>query len=279
MLPPALLGETEEGSSGTSVSDVHRSSQTLQEPDSESPLMLSRQWGPLVAMRSSSDRSPAPGPPETRRDPARRAGSRRWNSDRSGLVRRTEPDRLASGMRPKGYETFNGLGAVMFPDELMHTSPLNLPGILNPAVLAVTAPENLSAVGLLLPPLTYPGQCLAEVDTSAAAPNVDVKPLFHVTVPPEASDAVGIGCVPPPVLAPFASVHPLMVMVPVAVPTTLVQTVLPFGPLAADAGPPLRASAAPETGMASAAASSKIRRICISLLMLTAGEATPPPGL
>jgi hypothetical protein len=153
----------------------------------------------------------------------------------------------------------------MFPDVLMHTSPLYLPGTLNPAVLAVTAPENLSAVGLLLAPLTYPGQCLAEVDTRVAAPNVDVIPLTQVTVPPVASAAVLIGCEAPPVLAPLLSVHPLMVTVPLAVPATLVQTVLPFGPLAADAAPPVSASDNPDAGMASAAATNKIRRISYPL--------------
>jgi hypothetical protein len=150
----------------------------------------------------------------------------------------------------------------MFPDGLMHTSPLYLPGSLNPAVLAVTAPENLSADGLLLAPLTYPGQRLAEVDTRVAAPNVDVVLLTQVTVPPVASDAVVIGCEAPPVLAPLLSVHPLMVTVPLAVPATLVQTVLPFGPLA-DAGPPDSASDNPDAGMASAAATNKIRRILV----------------
>ncbi len=62
----------------------------------------------------------------------------------------------------------------MFPDESMHTSPLYLPGILNPAVLAVTVPENFSAAGLLVPPLTYPGQCFAEVGVNVEAPNVAV---------------------------------------------------------------------------------------------------------
>jgi hypothetical protein len=102
---------------------------------------------------------------------------------------------------------------------------------------------------------------LAEVDVRVAAPNVDVLPLNQVTVPPVASAAVLIGCEPPPVLAPLASVHPLMVTVPDAVPATLVQTVLPFGPLAADAGPPVSASDIPDAGMASAATTNKIRRI------------------
>src|ERR1700674_4262273 len=143
----------------------------------------------------------------------------------------------------------------------MHTTPLYLPGILNPAVSAVTAPENLSAPGLLIAFLTYPGQCLAEVATRVAAPNVDVLPLTQVTVPPVASAAVLIGCEAPPVLAPLAWVHPLMVTFPLAVSATLVQTVLPFGPLPADAGPLVSASDNPDAGMASAAATNKIRRM------------------
>jgi hypothetical protein len=49
-----------------------------------------------------------------------------------------------------------------------------------------------------------------------------------------------------------------MVMVPIAVPVMLVQTVLPFGPVPADAAGPVNASANPDAGMASAAASNKI---------------------
>jgi hypothetical protein len=118
----------------------------------------------------------------------------------------------------------------------------------------------LSADGLLLAPLTYPGQCLAEVDTRVAAPNVAVVVLTQVTVPPVASAAVLIGCEAPPVLAPLLSVHPLMVTVPVAVPATLVQVDLPFGP-AADAAPPVSASDNPDAATASVAATNMIRRI------------------
>jgi hypothetical protein len=157
--------------------------------------------------------------------------------------------------------TFSGFGEVMFPDELMHTTPLYLPGILNPAVLAVTAPENFSAAGLLVPFLTYPGQCLAEVAARAAGPNVAVFPLTQVTVPPVASAAVLMGCEAPPVLAPLLSVHPLMVTFPVVVPATLVQVVLPFGPLAAEAAPLVSASDNPDAETASAAATNKVRRI------------------
>jgi hypothetical protein len=70
-----------------------------------------------------------------------------------------------------------------------------------------------------------------------------------------------IGSEAPPVLAPLASVHPLMVTVPLAVPATLVHVVLPFGPLAADAGPLVSASDNPDAGMANAAATNKIRRM------------------
>lgn len=149
---------------------------------------------------------------------------------------------------------------MMTPVELMHTSPLNVPGTLKPAVLPVTAPENLSAVGLLDPPFTYPGQCFAEVDTSVGAEKVVVNPLTHVTVPPVANAAAEIGWEPPPVFAPLLSVQPLMVIVVDAVPLTPVQTVLPFGP-AADATPLLSASDNPDAGMASAATTNRIRRI------------------
>ena len=42
----------------------------------------------------------------------------------------------------------------MAPVDEMQTAPLKRPGILNPTVLAVTAAETLSAVGLLDPPFT-----------------------------------------------------------------------------------------------------------------------------
>jgi hypothetical protein len=63
------------------------------------------------------------------------------------------------------------------------------------------------------------------------------------------------------VLAPLASVHPLMVTVPVVVPATLVQVVLPLGPLAAEAAPLVSASDNPDAETASAAPTNKIRRI------------------
>jgi hypothetical protein len=130
---------------------------------------------------------------------------------------------------------------------------------LNPAVLAVTVPENFSAVGLLAAPLTYPGHFLAEVVARVAVLNVAVVPLVNVTVPPADSAAAVTGTADPPVLAPLASTHPLMVMVVAADPLMVEQVVLPFGPLAAEAGPLASASDSPDAGMASAAASKKIR--------------------
>jgi hypothetical protein len=56
-----------------------------------------------------------------------------------------------------------------------------------------------------------------------------------------------------------------MVMLPAAVPLMLEQVVLPFGPLAADAGPLASASDSPDAGMASAAASNRIRLMVFPL--------------
>ncbi|MGZ6968241.1 MAG: hypothetical protein ACXVKN_10920 [Acidimicrobiia bacterium] len=128
--------------------------------------------------------------------------------------------------------TFN---AVMFPAVLTHTEPLNFPGTFIPLLSAVTAPENLKAVGSVgagpvFGGFTYPGHFVAFVATSAATPKVLVFPLTHVTVPPTANDAVGSGMEAPPVLP--VPLHPLMVTVPVAVPVTVVQVIFPLGPAA-----------------------------------------------
>jgi hypothetical protein len=81
----------------------------------------------------------------------------------------------------------------MFPDVLMHTSPLYLPTTLNPAVLAVTLPENFSAEGLEVLVLENPGHFFPETIVSAGGPNVAVFPLSHVTTPPVARAAAEIG--------------------------------------------------------------------------------------
>jgi len=60
------------------------------------------------------------------------------------------------------------------------------------------------------------------VDTSVAALIVVVLPLTQVTVPPDDKLDVGMGFELPPVFPPL---HPLIVMVPVMVPFTLVQTI------------------------------------------------------
>ena len=128
----------------------------------------------------------------------------------------------------------SAFNAVTFPDGLMHTAPLNLPGTFMPLVSEVTAPANLSADGLLEPPFTYPGHFLALVATIDGWENVVVFPLTQVTVPPSANDVVGSGWEAPPVLAPCAK-HPLTVTVPDTVPVMLVHVALPLGPVAANA--------------------------------------------
>jgi hypothetical protein len=82
-----------------------------------------------------------------------------------------------------------------------------------------------------------------------------VLPLTQSMVPPLANVDAGSGFEDPPVLPP---VHPLIVMVPVAVPLIDVHLIV----TAAPATPPFTATTDnAETGIASAAAISKTRRI------------------
>ena len=104
-----------------------------------------------------------------------------------------------------------------------------------------------------------------------------VSPLRKVTVPPDASAANEMGPVPPPVVAPLMSVHPLMVIVPeLTLPETVVHTLLPLGPLA-DAGPLVSAADSAEAGMASAAANRTMRLVRVPPLLVVRGPPLEDP--
>lgn len=105
---------------------------------------------------------------------------------------------------------------------------------------------------------------------------VVVAPLSQVMVPPVASALAVRGVEPPPV---FPPVHPLTVMSPATFPESVVQTIVTFGGLGvpADAGPVRPITAAPDTGMANAAASINVRRILFPFgCRLFSYEGSPP---
>jgi hypothetical protein len=98
---------------------------------------------------------------------------------------------------------------------------------------------------------------------------VVVLPLTQSMVPPVASVAALTGLELPPVLPPL---HPLTVMVEVADPVIVVQTIF----VAAPAWVPKAITDAPETGMAKAAAKSNARRILTPSLFACLVRREPP---
>ncbi len=108
--------------------------------------------------------NPAPGARRTRTRRPPDAGSGAWDRapsttgpDPMVMLRQVRPTtRLpAPGVDRTAQVALSGFSAEMAPDDEMHTAPVAFPGTfrLSP-VSAVTVAVNLSAVGLLDPPLT-----------------------------------------------------------------------------------------------------------------------------
>jgi hypothetical protein len=157
----------------------------------------------------------------------------------------------------------SGFRSVIAPEVLMHTAPLNVPGSFSPAASLVTEPKTFSADGFDKAVFEYPGHFLALVEVVDGAPIVVVLSLTQVMVPPLANEVAANGLVDVPVLALPESLHPLTIMLPETFPVMVEHVTFPLtlGALAAHAWLPLRATKAPDTGIAAAATSINTRRI------------------
>ena len=109
------------------------------------------------------------------------------------------------------------------PSAAMHTAPLAEPGSLRPSpVSAVTVAVKLSALGLLGPSLTYPGQDFADVAAVVGTPMVVLPPDSQGMVPPVARSRATNDDEPPPVLPPVQS---LTVRLPEIFPEAAVHVI------------------------------------------------------
>ncbi len=87
------------------------------------------------------------------------------------------PEKFVQVMELDVQETVNDFGAVIEPSVAIHTSPTPLLGSSTPSPLSVVTGETkLSARGSDAAPLTYPGQCVAEIGVSTGAPMVVLEP-------------------------------------------------------------------------------------------------------